>query len=115
MCHDDDTLESLQGDEELEAGYAQAFPGYLRREHRYGVFSRMVTLPIAIQSEKTQATFENGMLTLTLTLPKAEAMKPKQIKVKANSALEIAKKQYAWGVSLSFGTDRDKDGGSDGN
>ena len=62
---------------------------YIRREHRYGVFSCTVTLPIAIQSEKAQAAFENGML--TLSLPKAEAVKPKQIKVKAKSALEIAK------------------------
>ena len=63
---------------------------YIRREHRYGVFSRTGTFPVAIQSEKAQATFENGML--TLTLPKAEAVEPKQIKVKAKSALEIAKK-----------------------
>jgi HSP20 family protein len=63
---------------------------YIRREHRYGVFSRTVTLPVAIQSEKPRPPFENGML--TLTLPKAEAVKPKQIKVKAKSALEIAKK-----------------------
>ena len=65
---------------------------YIRREHCYGVLSRTVTLPVSIQSDKAQATFENGML--TLTLPRAEAIKTKQIKVKvkARSAIEIAKK-----------------------
>ncbi len=58
---------------------------YIRREHRYGSFSRTVTIPVAIQSDKAQATFDNGIL--TLTLPKAEAVKPKQIKVKAREAL----------------------------
>jgi HSP20 family protein len=62
---------------------------YIRREHRYGSFSRTVTVPVAIQSDKAQATFENGIL--TLTLPKAEAVKPKQIKVKAKDALEGGK------------------------
>ena len=45
---------------------------YIRREHRYGSFSPTVTIPVAIQSEKAQATFENGIL--TLTLPEAEAV-----------------------------------------
>lgn len=62
---------------------------YIRREHRYGSFSRTVTIPVAIQSDKAQATFDNGIL--TLTLPKAEAVKPKQIKVKAKDALEGGK------------------------
>lgn len=63
---------------------------YIRREHRYGSFSRTVTIPVAIQSEKAQATFENGIL--TLTLPKAEAVKPRQIKVKAKGAVEEGSK-----------------------
>lgn len=62
---------------------------YIRREHRYGSFSRTVTIPVAIQSDKAQATFDNGIL--TLTLPKAEAVKPKQIKVKAKDTLEGGK------------------------
>ena len=63
---------------------------YIRRVHRYGSFSRTVTIPVAVQSEKAQATFENGIL--TLSLPKAEAVKPKQIKVKAKDAAEGGKK-----------------------
>lgn len=52
---------------------------YHVRERRQGAFSRTLTLPFPIQSDKVQATFENGVL--TLTLPKAEEIKPRTIKV----------------------------------
>ena len=54
---------------------------YLCKECRYGAFSRSVTLPPEIKSDKAEAVFENGIL--TLTIPKSEQVKPKQIKVKA--------------------------------
>jgi HSP20 family protein len=63
---------------------------YFYKERRYGTFSRSVTLPVQVKSDKAEAVFENGIL--TLTLPKAEAVKPKQIKVKAKAMLEGAKK-----------------------
>ena len=53
---------------------------YIRREHRYGSFSRSVTLPSGLQADKAQATFDNGML--TLRIPKSEEAKPKKILVK---------------------------------
>lgn len=54
---------------------------YLYQEHRYGSFNRTLTLPSNLQSDKVDATFGNGIL--TLTIPKAEETKPKLIKVKA--------------------------------
>ena len=36
-------------------------------------------MPVEVKSDKAEATFENGVL--TLTSPKAEEVKPKQIKV----------------------------------
>lgn len=54
---------------------------YVRRERRYGRFSRSITLPSGAQGEKAEATFEHGLL--TLTIPKAEEAKPKVIKVKS--------------------------------
>ncbi len=54
---------------------------YLYHEHRYGGFSRSVSLPHALQSEKAEATFENGIL--TITIPRAEEAKPKTIEIKA--------------------------------
>ena len=53
---------------------------YHLRERRFGSFVRSVTLPTAIDADKIEAVNENGVL--TLTLPKAEAVKPKKIEVK---------------------------------
>jgi HSP20 family protein len=53
---------------------------YLYRERRYGTFHRQVELPVRVQGDATTATFEDGVL--TLKIPKAEEVKPRQIKVK---------------------------------
>ncbi len=63
---------------------------YFYKEHRYGTFSRSIPLPVRVKSDKAEALFDNGVL--TLTLPKAEEVKPKQIKVKVKSMIESAKK-----------------------
>jgi HSP20 family protein len=49
------------------------------RERRLGSFQRSLSLSTAVDSEKAQAQFEHGVL--TLTLPKSESAKPRQIKV----------------------------------
>src|SRR5262249_27095515 len=49
------------------------------RERRFGEFQRSLALPTPVDPDKAQAQFEHG--TLTLTLPKSEAAKPRQIKV----------------------------------
>jgi HSP20 family protein len=54
---------------------------YFCREHYYGAFSRSLTIPVAIEADAAEAEFDDGIL--TLTLPKAEELKPKAIKVKA--------------------------------
>ncbi|MBI2863158.1 MAG: Hsp20/alpha crystallin family protein [Chloroflexi bacterium] len=54
---------------------------YIRKERRHGSFSRAIALPLPVQVDKAQALYENGVL--TLTLPKAEEIKPKSIKVHA--------------------------------
>jgi len=53
---------------------------YLLRERLVGKFERTLTVNTPIDVNKVDARFENGVL--TLTLPKAEAVKPKQITVK---------------------------------
>ncbi|MDI6795311.1 MAG: Hsp20/alpha crystallin family protein [Desulfatibacillaceae bacterium] len=53
---------------------------YHRRERKAGAFSRMITLPGDVDTEKVSARSVNGVL--TVTLPKSEAAKPRQIKVK---------------------------------
>ena len=59
---------------------------YHRRELRYGSFARSVPLPTRVNHEKAEATFENGIL--TVTLPKAEEVKPKSIKIAAHGVIE---------------------------
>ncbi len=54
---------------------------YLFQERSYGSFSRRLTLNVPVKADKAEAHFENGVL--TLTLPKAEEVKPKVIKVKS--------------------------------
>ncbi len=54
---------------------------YIRKERRYGSFCRSVTLPDGLKTDKAEATFEHGVL--TLKVPKSEEVKPKTIKVKA--------------------------------
>lgn len=51
----------------------------------YGTFERSLTLPLELDANRAEATFENGML--RLTLPKAETEKPKQIKVKVGGSV----------------------------
>jgi HSP20 family protein len=71
--------ESTAGEEKK----AEASRRYYRRELRYGSFHRSFTLPAGVDSDKAEAKFENGVL--NLTLPKAEANRPKQIKVGTSS------------------------------
>jgi HSP20 family protein len=73
-----DTL-TIKGETEAEEEVKEE--NYIRRERRYGSFCRSLTLPLPVVADKAQAEFENGVL--TLTLPKAEEVKPKAIKVKA--------------------------------
>jgi HSP20 family protein len=53
---------------------------YHRVERSYGQFERSFRVPNRIISEKINADFSDGLL--TITLPKAEEIKPKEIEVK---------------------------------
>ena len=52
---------------------------YLVQEIRRGSFSRSMTLPQGLEPDKAEATFEHGLL--KLRIPKAEQLKPRQIKI----------------------------------
>jgi len=52
-----------------------------RYERTFGAFERTFTLPATVAPEKIKATYENGLL--TITLPKVEAAKPHLIEVEA--------------------------------
>jgi len=51
------------------------------REQRFGSFERSIALPTDVVADKAKADFENGIL--TITLPKADEVKPKTIAIKA--------------------------------
>jgi HSP20 family protein len=51
----------------------------LVQEIRRGTVARAVTLPTGLEPEEATATFEHGLL--TLRIPKAEATKPRQIRI----------------------------------
>jgi len=54
---------------------------YIIHERGHGSFSRSLTFNVPVDADKAEAVFENGLL--TLHIPKAEQVRPKQIKVKS--------------------------------
>jgi len=60
---------------------------YIRRERRHGSFSRSVVLPEGVDPDKAEATFDDGIL--TLTIPKVAEAKPKVIKIKGQKKQDI--------------------------
>ncbi|KPK78878.1 MAG: hypothetical protein AMJ81_14660 [Phycisphaerae bacterium SM23_33] len=53
---------------------------YYHVERRFGSFHRDMTLPAGVDADKVQASYHDGVL--TITLPKTEQAKPKRIQVK---------------------------------
>jgi HSP20 family protein len=53
---------------------------YHIRERRWGAFERTIAMPTQVVADKAKAEFESGVL--TVTLPKAEEVKPKTISIK---------------------------------
>ena len=53
---------------------------YYRCERTYGAFSRSIELPMAVQTDKVNASFKNGVL--EIRLPKTEEAKKNVVKVK---------------------------------
>jgi len=67
-----------------------SIPGMKPEEVDISIAGDILTIPVAVKTDKAKAVFENGVL--TLTLPKAEEVKPKQIKIKAKALIESGKK-----------------------
>lgn len=53
---------------------------WIMRERREQTFHRSVTLPVAVNADRAEAVYEHGVL--TLTLPKAEEARAKQVKIR---------------------------------
>lgn len=61
-------------------------PHYHLRERWYGSFQRSLTLPVDVDADNIQASYEAGVL--TLFLPKSEEVKPKRIPVQSKTQTE---------------------------
>ena len=59
---------------------------YYRQERRSGAFQRVITLPVRVEADKAEATFEDGVL--KLELPKVAEVKATTIKVAPKKAVE---------------------------
>jgi len=70
------TLKGGRQPDELKEGET-----YHRRERRHSRFTRAFRLPFQVDADKVVAVFEKGVL--NISLPRAEADKPKKIAVKA--------------------------------
>jgi HSP20 family protein len=64
---------------ERRAEFEDSEQGYYRIERAFGSFSRSLTLPEGVDSDKIDASFENGVL--EVKIPKPEARKPKRISI----------------------------------
>ena len=68
----------ISGQREIAKEHERA--SYHRKERPEGAFNRTVTLPVPVDADRIEARYADGIL--TLTLPKAEDAKPRQIVVK---------------------------------
>ena len=77
---------TIRGERKFEKKVNES--NYLRVERAYGSFSRSFSLANTVNSEAIKAEYKNGVL--TLTIPKREEAKPKQIKVNVEAASAAA-------------------------
>jgi HSP20 family protein len=68
---------TVAGEKPAPAGVAPE--AFHRSERAAGKFIRTIDLPVEVNADKVSARYTDGLL--TITLPKAEAAKPRQIKV----------------------------------
>ena len=77
---------TIRGQRKFEQQFDKG--GFHRIERSYGTFVRTFTLPSTVDTEKVQANYDNGVL--TVTLPKKEAAKPRQVKIGVSDAKNSA-------------------------
>ena len=68
---------TIEGERTLDASVASE--QYHRLERTHGTFRRSFTLPVSVDSARAQATYQDGVL--TITLPRREEAKPRQIAI----------------------------------
>lgn len=80
MKADELNIQVLEDVVRIEGEYKADESKYLVRELPSGSFTRTLRLPAPIDADQVEANITDGVL--TLTLPKAQSARPKQIKIK---------------------------------
>jgi HSP20 family protein len=72
---------TIRGERHFEKNVKEE--NFLRVERSYGSFSRSFSLPDTVNSDAVKAEYKNGVL--TVSLPKREESKPRQVKISVSS------------------------------
>ncbi|MFQ5508283.1 MAG: Hsp20/alpha crystallin family protein [Leptospirillia bacterium] len=75
---------TLTGEKKEEAEVKEKKEGYFHSERFYGRFKRVIPLPEGVETDKVEATFKKGVL--TVTLPKAEVPEEKAHRINIKAA-----------------------------
>jgi HSP20 family protein len=78
----ENNLLTIRGERKFEKSVSEE--NYLRVERTYGSFNRSFSLPNTVNAEAIRAEYQNGVL--TVTLPKREESKPRQVKINISAA-----------------------------
>ena len=84
--HVENNILTIRGERKFEKDVKEE--NYLRIERAYGSFTRSFSLASTVNSEAIKADYKNGVL--TLSIPKREEAKPKQIKINVGTAAMAA-------------------------
>lgn len=79
----DDGVLSISGERRDER--REERDGAFRTERFYGRFHRAIPLPEGADDARVEARFENGVLDVTIPVPKQEQRRPKRVEVKSNN------------------------------
>src|ERR1700737_3154851 len=88
---------TIRGERKFESKVNE--DNYLRIERAYGSFSRSFSLANSVKTEAIRADYQNGVL--TLSLPKREEAKPKQIKVNVGTQTQTQTQTHAMAATAS--------------
>ncbi len=90
---------TIRGERKFESKVNE--DNYLRIERAYGSFSRSFALANSVKTEAIRADYQNGVL--TLSLPKREEAKPKQIKVNVGTQTQTQTQSHAMAATAGSG------------
>lgn len=81
-----DNLLTIKGEKRKEE--VDDTNNYKRIERRYGTFERNFTLPPKVDADNINASFKDGVL--TLSIPKPEEVKPKEIPINSETGVDVS-------------------------